>query len=135
MTCTPSPAVRRHTRAARWLAAASVALLAACATPTTRFYTLAEPPPKATPNRPTAPDAAPLVIEMAPLGLPERLARPQMLVREARKARMPDRFAGLCKGASDAQAAISASTAADTRQGIEPDAVASDEPPREPRDD
>ena len=25
--------------------------------------------------------------------------------------------------------------AADTRQGIEPDAVASDEPPREPRDD
>ncbi|WP_137718378.1 PqiC family protein [Methylobacillus flagellatus] len=58
-------------------------LLAACATPTpTRFYTLttaattrAEPASQAQRHEP------PLFIVLAPVGMPERLARPQIVVR------------------------------------------------------
>jgi len=57
--------------------ALAAGLLAACASPVTRYYSLAEPV-AAAPAR-TAP---PLVIELAPLALPERLARPQMVVRQ-----------------------------------------------------
>lgn len=58
--------------------AALVALLSACASPVTRYYTLAEPGTAAAPR-----SAAPLFVELAPLALPERLARPQMVVRKA----------------------------------------------------
>ncbi len=76
---------------ARLLAAtlSAAALAAGCAATPTLYYTLAAPPPVATATAtaggPTAPggpaDAAPLVIELAPVAMPERLARPQMVVR------------------------------------------------------
>ncbi|WP_213955790.1 MULTISPECIES: membrane integrity-associated transporter subunit PqiC [unclassified Variovorax] len=61
------------------LAAAIVAALAGCAASLPRFYTLASP------SAATAAVAgsAPLWIEVAPLAVPERLARPQMVVRSA----------------------------------------------------
>ncbi len=61
----------------------AVVLLAACSGPTTRYYSLAETAPPATATASTAkPGAAPLFIELAPLSVPERLARPQMVVRQ-----------------------------------------------------
>lgn len=63
--------------------AAAALLLAACASPPTRYYTLAAPvAPAAAPAVPV--DGAPFWIELAPLALPERLARPQLVVRSAR---------------------------------------------------
>ncbi|MBS0452406.1 MAG: membrane integrity-associated transporter subunit PqiC [Proteobacteria bacterium] len=62
------------------LPAALLGLLAACSGTPTRYYTLAENPPAATAQRSTA-DTGPLAIEMAPVALPERLARPQLVVR------------------------------------------------------
>ena len=59
---------------------AALAVLAACGGTPTRYYTLAESTPPATAQRTTA-DAAALAIEMAPVALPERLARPQLVVR------------------------------------------------------
>lgn len=58
---------------------AVAAALAACSTPVTRYYTLAEPGASSAAPR----SATPLFIELAPLALPERLARPQMVVRKA----------------------------------------------------
>ena len=57
-------------------------LAAGCSSTPDRYYTLAEP------GRPGAPAdlAAPLFIELAPLAVPERLARPQMVVRRAGNA-------------------------------------------------
>ncbi|RYF34736.1 MAG: membrane integrity-associated transporter subunit PqiC [Comamonadaceae bacterium] len=55
--------------------------LAGCASPPTLYYTLAgaaDAPPAATPP---AAAAAPLYLEFAPVALPERLARAQMVVR------------------------------------------------------
>lgn len=60
--------------------AAALAVLAACSGAPTRYYTLAESTPSATAQRATA-DTAALAIEMAPVALPERLARPQLVVR------------------------------------------------------
>ena len=62
------------------LAAACLGLLAACGGTPTRYYTLAETAGTAGVVRPTADNAA-LAIEMAPVALPERFARPQMVVR------------------------------------------------------
>lgn len=63
------------------LAAVAAAALAGCASPPDRYYTLTavgiDTPAS------LRPAGAPLVIELAPLALPERLARPQMLVRQA----------------------------------------------------
>ena len=63
------------------VAAAVAALLSACSSPVTRYYTLAEPAPATAPR-----SATPLFVELAPLALPERLARPQMVVRKANAA-------------------------------------------------
>ena len=64
------------------LFALAAGLLAACGTPVTRYYSLAEPLAAA-----PAPQATPPVfIELAPLALPERLARPQMVVRSGADA-------------------------------------------------
>lgn len=67
------------------LAALAALTLAGCAgSPPTRYYTLADAAmPAAAPARP---GAAPLAIELAPLALPERLARPQMVVRDSGSA-------------------------------------------------
>ena len=62
------------------LPVAFAGMLAACGGTPTRYYTLAESMPPAAAQRSTA-DTAPLAIEMAPVALPERLARPQLVVR------------------------------------------------------
>ena len=62
--------------------AATLGLLAACGGAPTRYYTLAESTPPAAAQRSTA-DTAALAIEMAPVALPERLARPQLVVRRS----------------------------------------------------
>jgi uncharacterized protein len=58
-----------------------VLLVAGCSSTPTRYYTLAE----ATPPAAAAPAAVvmPLAIEMAPVAMPERFARPQLVVRQA----------------------------------------------------
>ena len=63
------------------LMAAVLALgaLAGCASPPDRYYTLASPADQAA--APTA-TATPLYLEFAPVAVPERLARPQMVVRQ-----------------------------------------------------
>ncbi|MGI4777287.1 MAG: PqiC family protein [Janthinobacterium lividum] len=61
---------------------AFVALMAGCASPPDRYFTLAMPAP-AQPAARTAPGGAPMFVELAPVAMPERLARPQMLVRKA----------------------------------------------------
>ncbi|MGR4869878.1 membrane integrity-associated transporter subunit PqiC [Variovorax sp. LARHSF232] len=58
-----------------------VLLLAGCSSTPTRYYTLAETTPAAAAA--AAPAAVPLAIEMAPVAMPERLARPQLVVRQA----------------------------------------------------
>ncbi len=58
-----------------------VLLLAGCSSTPTRYYTLAEATPAPAPA--AAPAAVPLAIEMAPVAMPERLARPQLVVRQA----------------------------------------------------
>ena len=66
-------------RGAVFIAAAAL-VLAGCASSPTRFYTLQAPPPAATPA--TAQNAR-LFIEVSPIALPERLARPQLVVRSS----------------------------------------------------
>jgi uncharacterized lipoprotein YmbA len=73
---------------AAWAASAAIGL-AGCASTPTLYYTLADaaiaPSALSTVNPGHVPAAnnaaAPLYIELAPLSLPERLARPQMVVR------------------------------------------------------
>ena len=63
-----------------WPGAALVlALASGCASDPDRYYTLASPAPAAG----VAQATPPLFIEVAPVAVPERLARPQMLVRQA----------------------------------------------------
>ncbi|MBS0342103.1 MAG: membrane integrity-associated transporter subunit PqiC [Proteobacteria bacterium] len=62
--------------------AALLGLLAACGGTPTRYYTLAESTPPATAQS-NSPDTAALAIEMGPVALPERLARPQLVVRRS----------------------------------------------------
>ena len=72
--------LKKKSSSLRLLAPAAVlGLLAACGGTPTRYYTLAESTPPATAQRSTA-DTAALAIEMAPVALPERLARPQLVV-------------------------------------------------------
>jgi uncharacterized lipoprotein YmbA len=52
--------------------------LAACSSAPTRFYTLAAPMEGTTAAQPLA---APVYVELAPLALPERLIRPELVVR------------------------------------------------------
>ena len=60
---------------------ASVAL-AGCASPPTLYYTLAGAADAPAGAPPVVAAAAPLYLEFAPVALPERLARPQMVVRQ-----------------------------------------------------
>ncbi len=61
--------------------AIAAAALAGCASKPTLYYTLAETAP--TPVAASASSGAPLYIELLPLAVPERLARPQLVVRQA----------------------------------------------------
>ncbi|MFC5606015.1 PqiC family protein [Variovorax soli] len=75
--------LKKKSSSLRLLAPAAVlGLLAACGGTPTRYYTLAESTPPAAAQRSTA-DTAALAIEMAPVALPERLARPQLVVRRS----------------------------------------------------
>lgn len=62
-------------------ALAAAAVLAGCGGTTTRYYTLAEGGNAPTASPRTGAETARYAIEMAPLAVPERLARPQMVVR------------------------------------------------------
>ncbi|MDR7379469.1 putative lipoprotein YmbA [Rhodoferax ferrireducens] len=64
------------------LAVVSLAALAGCgSTPAVRYYSLSTATAAAATT--TAPTAKPLLIEVPPLALPERLVRPQLVVRTA----------------------------------------------------
>lgn len=72
-----------HFRLAATLLGAAL-LAAGCSTTRTQFYSLAETTP---PPRPAA--SAPTYIELAPVAMPERFARPQMVVRQKDAASGP----------------------------------------------
>jgi hypothetical protein len=61
---------------------ALAAVLAGCASKPDNYYTLASPVAAADAAPSTLGGAAPLYIELAPVAVPERFARPQMVVRE-----------------------------------------------------
>ena len=61
-------------------AAAALIVLAGCASKPDNYYTLASTVPAADTAPSTVGSAAPLYIELAPVAVPERLARPQMVV-------------------------------------------------------
>ncbi|AVQ80327.1 MULTISPECIES: PqiC family protein [unclassified Variovorax] len=61
---------------------ALAAVLAGCASKPDNYYTLASPVAAADAAPSTLGGAAPLYIELAPVAVPERLARPQMVVRQ-----------------------------------------------------
>ncbi|RQO39817.1 hypothetical protein DBV14_30420 [Variovorax sp. KBW07] len=64
-------------------AAAALVMLAGCASKPDSYYTLASPVVVAADAAPsTLGSATPLYIELAPVAVPERLARPQMVVRQ-----------------------------------------------------
>lgn len=63
---------------ARVLALAAAALLAACASPAPQYYSLAD----ADSAPPAAAGGATSFIELAPIAMPERFARPQLVVRQ-----------------------------------------------------
>lgn len=67
----------------RFCAIAVALLLAGCASPPTRFYTLSAPALAAPPPAIQNPR---IFIDVAPVTLPERLARPQLVVRSAGSA-------------------------------------------------
>ena len=56
-------------------------LVAGCSGTPTRYYTLAETAPAPAAAAPAA--ATPLAIELAPVAMPERFVRPQLVVRQA----------------------------------------------------
>ncbi|MET3378164.1 MULTISPECIES: membrane integrity-associated transporter subunit PqiC [Variovorax] len=66
-----------------FVAAAALSVLAAgCASKPDNYYTLASPVAAAEAAPSTLGSAAPLYIELAPVAVPERFARPQMVVRQ-----------------------------------------------------
>lgn len=63
---------------------AALALAGCAASQPTRYYTLASPESSGSSHSSAMPvDGQPLAIELAPLALPERLARPQIVMRQA----------------------------------------------------
>lgn len=64
-----------------FLIAGAALLVGACASPPTLYYTLAAPATVPAAAPPVA--STPLWIELAPVAVPERLARPQLVVRSA----------------------------------------------------
>ena len=64
-------------------AAAALLVLAGCASKPDSYYTLSSPVPAAEAAPSTLGSAAPVYIELAPVAVPERLARPQMVVGKA----------------------------------------------------
>jgi len=69
-----------RTTNARRAALIAALLLAGCASPATQYYSLAEA--AQAPRAPAAAGGAPAFIELAPVTMPERFARPQLVVRQ-----------------------------------------------------
>jgi uncharacterized lipoprotein YmbA len=63
-------------------AVAALIVLAGCASKPDSYYTLASPVVAADAAPSTLGSATPLYVELAPVAVPERLARPQMVVRQ-----------------------------------------------------
>jgi len=74
-------------RPGAWLFAAALLVMAGCGSTRTHFYSLAETAAPAV--RAPAAAGAPLFIELAPIALPERFARPQLVVRHKDSAAGP----------------------------------------------
>jgi len=73
------------TRACALAALLAATLVAGCASPEPRYYTLAQGPAVAASAAiPAVPNTEPLWIEVAPVRVPERLNRPQLVVRDSR---------------------------------------------------
>lgn len=74
------------TRACALAALFAATVLAGCASPEPRYYTLAQGPAAtgASVATPAAPNTEPIWIEVAPVRVPERLNRPQLVVRDTR---------------------------------------------------
>ncbi|HWW07098.1 PqiC family protein [Collimonas sp.] len=70
-------------KSTRFCGIAAALLLAGCASAPTHFYTLSAPLP--TTSAPAAQDAR-IFIEVVPIAMPERLVRPQLVVRSAGSA-------------------------------------------------
>ena len=62
---------------------AAAVLVAGCASPPDRYFTLATPAAPVAPVVAVPAAGTPMFIELAPVAMAERLARPQMLVRKA----------------------------------------------------
>ncbi|ODV41739.1 hypothetical protein AWV79_33540 [Cupriavidus sp. UYMMa02A] len=76
---------RIHAMRACALAAGLVTVLAGCASPEPRYYTLAQgPAADVSAVTPAVPTTDPIWIEVAPVRVPERLNRPQLVVRDTR---------------------------------------------------
>jgi len=65
------------------LCLAALMVLGGCASAPVRFYSLAAPGQPAAPAAATVGGKSPMFVEFAPLALPQRLARPQLVVRKA----------------------------------------------------
>ena len=77
----------RSTRSSAAAALLAAALLAGCASTAPQYYSLADAAPAA--GALPAPGAAPAFIELAPVAMPERFARPQLVVRQKGAAEGP----------------------------------------------
>lgn len=77
----------KSTRSSAAAALLAVALLAGCASTAPQYYSLADAAPA--PGALPAPGAAPAFIELAPVAMPERFARPQLVVRQKGAAEGP----------------------------------------------
>jgi uncharacterized lipoprotein YmbA len=81
--------------------AAAIAILAGCASPEPRYYTLAQPAgpaPASAGNADTTatmPATDPIWIEVAPVRVPERLNRPQLVVRDGNAGNADSASGGL----------------------------------------
>jgi len=64
----------------------SAGLAACAASPAVQYYSLSG----AQSSPPTAPSGTPLLLEMAPLAVPERLARPQLVLRQGTQMQVLD---------------------------------------------
>jgi uncharacterized lipoprotein YmbA len=71
-----------------WAVAAAVLLLAACSSPPLRYYSLAAPVAGSAPQAAAQTRSTAMFIEVAPVGVPERLARPQLVVQKGDGARV-----------------------------------------------
>ena len=71
-----------NTIRARGLAWLAATMLAGCASPAPQYYSLGDAGAGAAAARPASAGGAAGFIELAPIAMPERFARPQLVVRQ-----------------------------------------------------